>query len=80
VKLSSHLVIGHQARAQALTEFQGAVAQLRSAGVRVVVAQGTDPDAPDAIFPNNWFSTHRAPGEGIRIVSVSPPLESYDFE
>ncbi|SLN14677.1 hypothetical protein PEL8287_00586 [Roseovarius litorisediminis] len=44
------------ARAQA--EFDGAVAQLREAGVNVHVFQDERDDTPDSIFPNNWFSTH----------------------
>ncbi len=41
------------------------VALLRSHGVTVdVFSHG--PDAPDATFPNNWFSTHRTPdGRGL---------------
>ncbi len=43
----------------AAAEFDGLVAALRAAGVRVHVAQDTAaPVKPDAIFPNNWFSTH----------------------
>jgi hypothetical protein len=40
-------------------EFDQAVAQLREAGVTVVVFHDTaSPQKPDAVFPNNWFSTH----------------------
>lgn len=40
-------------------EFDGVVASLKAAGVRVRVIEDTlDPPTPDAIFPNNWFSTH----------------------
>lgn len=38
-------------------EFEGLVRILREAGVTVDVLPGPD-DAPDALFPNNWFSTH----------------------
>jgi hypothetical protein len=43
----------------ALAEFDAAVTALRDAGIEVIVA-AADPaaDTPDAIFPNNWFSTH----------------------
>ncbi len=45
------------ARAQA--EFDRAVETLRAAGVTVQVMDDTaTPDKPDAVFPNNWFSTH----------------------
>ena len=40
-------------------EFDQAVAQLRDAGVTVHVFDDTaSPQKPDAVFPNNWFSTH----------------------
>ena len=43
----------------ALREFEGLVEVLRSAGINVVVIDDTrDPHTPDAIFPNNWISTH----------------------
>src|SRR5215211_5965213 len=43
----------------AQSEFDGAVATLREAGVTVHVADDTaTPEKPDAVFPNNWFSTH----------------------
>lgn len=48
---------GSLAAAQA--EFDAAAAALAEAGIEVIVADA-DPsaDTPDAIFPNNWFSTH----------------------
>ena len=40
-------------------EFDRAVESLRSAGVTVHVFEDTpSPEKPDAVFPNNWFSTH----------------------
>lgn len=43
----------------ALKEFDAFVALLRDQGVSVLVEDDTDdPVKPDAIFPNNWFSTH----------------------
>lgn len=40
-------------------EFDGFVALLRDQGVSVVVIDDTDfPVKTDAVFPNNWFSTH----------------------
>jgi hypothetical protein len=43
----------------ALVEFDGLVQALRTAGVRVVVIDDTDePVKPDAVFPNNWVTTH----------------------
>lgn len=40
-----------------LSEFDGAVASLLAAGVTVEVLD-SPPGCPDAVFPNNWFSTH----------------------
>jgi len=43
----------------ALREFDGLVAALQGAGIEVHVVEDTqEPHTPDAIFPNNWFSTH----------------------
>jgi hypothetical protein len=40
-------------------EFDRAVESLRGAGVTVHVFDDTiSPEKPDAVFPNNWFSTH----------------------
>lgn len=44
---------------QALLEFDRMVEKLRSNGIHVDVFDDTSsPIKPDAIFPNNWFSTH----------------------
>lgn len=40
-------------------EFDGAVQTLRAARVNVHVFEDTtEPEKPDAVFPNNWISTH----------------------
>ena len=40
-------------------EFDVAVQKLHAAGVNVHVFEDTDkPEKPDAVFPNNWISTH----------------------
>ena len=45
--------------AAAQREFDSAVETLRAAGVTVHVVDDTaTPEKPDAVFPNNWFSTH----------------------
>lgn len=42
-----------------LREFDALAQALRGAGVRVVVADDTpEPVKPDAVFPNNWLSSH----------------------
>lgn len=44
---------------RAQEEFDGLVAQLKAAGVEVVVFDEAEPhETPDALFPNNWISTH----------------------
>lgn len=43
----------------AMAEFNNAVNILREHGIEVHVVEDTpDPNTPDAVFPNNWFSTH----------------------
>ncbi len=45
--------------ALARREFDGFVALLKDQRVEVIVVEDTDsPAKPDAVFPNNWFSTH----------------------
>jgi hypothetical protein len=45
--------------AAARSEFDGAVRSLRDAGITVHVFEDTaEPEKPDAVFPNNWISTH----------------------
>lgn len=45
--------------ATACNEFDGVVTALTSVGVEVVAFDPpADVDAPDAVFPNNWISTH----------------------
>src|SRR5216110_4094304 len=40
-------------------EFDAAVEMLRAAGVNVHVFEDiAEPEKPDAVFPNNWISTH----------------------
>ena len=43
----------------ARNEFDAAVRTLHSAGINVHVFEDTtEPEKPDAVFPNNWISTH----------------------
>jgi hypothetical protein len=43
---------------QALEEFDRMVDTLKAKGIRVIVVDDTnEPPKPDAVFPNNWFST-----------------------
>lgn len=52
-------------------EFEEAVASLRASGVTVEVLD-SPPGCPDAVFPNNWFSTH----EDRRLVVYPMMLEA----
>lgn len=49
----------HGEAQNALLEFDNMVEQLLQHGIDVLVVNDTiEPKKPDAIFPNNWFSTH----------------------
>ncbi len=63
---------GREVHAAALHEFEACVQALRDRGVEVLVFD-EPPDAacPDAVFPNNWFSTHAA-GRMILYPMASP--------
>lgn len=53
-------------------EFDGLVNALATAGVSVIVMQDTpEPVKPDAVFPNNWFSTH-ADGTAVLYPMLNP--------
>lgn len=43
---------------RAAEEFDGLLDALRHCGVGLTVLDPVDPSAPNAVFPNNWFSTH----------------------
>lgn len=45
-------------RAKAEEEFDGLIAALDRSGIGTTVLDPVDPRAPNAVFPNNWFSTH----------------------
>ena len=48
-----------QTTQKAIQEFKNMEANLRKAGVKVATYKQQKPTQPDAIFPNNWFSTHK---------------------
>lgn len=64
-----------ETRQQALSEFGEMVTKLESHGLRVVVLNSPlGPNGeitPDAIFPNNWFSTHH-PGKLVLYPMKAP--------
>ncbi|HRD52790.1 MAG TPA: arginine deiminase-related protein [Flavobacteriales bacterium] len=46
------------ARRSAAEEFDALIEALRQSGIGCTVLDPIDPKAPNAVFPNNWFSTH----------------------
>ncbi len=45
-------------RKAAAEEFDRLLDALRHCGIGVTVLDPADPEAPNSVFPNNWFSTH----------------------
>ncbi|HEX5313619.1 MAG TPA: arginine deiminase-related protein [Gammaproteobacteria bacterium] len=59
-------------RLRAQEEFDGLVNALVEAGIEVIVEEDTpEPEKPDAVFPNNWFSTH-ADGSAVLYPMLVP--------
>lgn len=60
-----------------LREFAGLHYQLTEvAGVRVTLFEhGAHHGTPDAVFPNNWFSTHQAGETGGQSTLVLYPMK-----
>ncbi|APC91073.1 hypothetical protein BBG19_0335 [Francisella sp. MA067296] len=44
-------------QSRVIREFENMVAKIRTNGIEVIVLK-SNPNTPDAVFPNNWFSTH----------------------
>jgi len=58
-----------EARNQAMDQYNKMVKKLQSENIKVIhVKSRNDIKTPDAVFPNNWFSTHRNGGSGTAIV------------
>ena len=54
-----HQESGLDIQSLALEEFDGVVKLLKDHDIPVLVVEDTpEPETPDSIFPNNWFSTH----------------------
>ncbi|MBK8498724.1 MAG: amidinotransferase [Flavobacteriales bacterium] len=47
-----------EVREHAAEEFDGLLEALRQCGIGITVLDPIDLNAPNAVFPNNWFSTH----------------------
>ncbi|MEZ4755384.1 MAG: arginine deiminase-related protein [Flavobacteriales bacterium] len=60
---------------RAAEEFDTLLAALRSCGIRTTVLDPVDPAAPNAVFPNNWFSTH-ADGTVVVYPMLTPSRRS----
>ena len=57
--------------ARAYAEVSAMVQQLQDAGVAVHLFEDTGLETPDAVFPNNWFSTHA--GGHVAIYPMAMP-------
>jgi len=63
---------GEDVAGRGRAELDGVVAALRAEGVRVEVLEDRpSPVCPDAVFPNNWFSTH--PDGTALLYPMAPP-------
>lgn len=69
----------HDLLSSAQAEFDLAVDTLMGVGIEVrIVQDSAEPSKPDAIFPNNWFSTH---GDGtIAIYPMYSPSRRHEKE
>jgi hypothetical protein len=67
-----HAVKNSDFRYRAIKEFDTMVATLRKNGVSVLILQ-QDKALPDAVFPNNWFSTY-VDNQGKTILILYPML------
>jgi hypothetical protein len=69
----SHSSADPELRAKAQAEFDELARQLSGTGVGVLILDDTaEPPKPDAVFPNNWFSTH-ADGTIVLYPMSTPP-------
>lgn len=60
-------LVHRDVRKQAMKEFHGMVDALREEGIEVIEFRQPQP-LPDAVFPNNWFSTHLNETGGMDII------------
>ncbi len=69
------LVSDADLRHRAMAEFDALLDALRHCGIRTTVLDPVDPSAPNAVFPNNWFSTH-ADGTVVVYPMLTPSRRS----
>ena len=62
-----------EVRKKAMEESENLEKVLREAGVNVIKFRDTEsPHTPDAVFPNNWFSTHSENGGTVILYPMLP--------
>ncbi|KTD76325.1 arginine deiminase-related protein [Legionella waltersii] len=62
------LLMSDQIKQSAMQEFNSMVLQLKASGIEVLLLH-QDHSLPDAVFPNNWFSTHiNSNGKNVLII------------
>lgn len=70
-----HQQHGPGVRREATLEFEGLVRALTDRGITVTLLEPNDPQAPNAVFPNNWFSTG-AQGQLVLYPMATPSRRS----
>lgn len=68
---ADHTSDGADLAQRAYAEHSTVIGVLQAHGVDVHVFEGENPDTPDCVFPNNWFSTHA--GGHIAIFPMKAP-------
>jgi hypothetical protein len=66
------LLMHDQIKQTAMQEFNSMVSQLKESGIDVLLLH-QDHSLPDAVFPNNWFSTH-INSNGNNVLIIYPML------
>jgi len=61
---------------KAIEEHQSLRSKIEEAGVSVVKYVQQEDDLPDSLFPNNWISTHKYPGNIDERLTVVYPMKA----
>ncbi len=67
---NKHILPKEIIASRAMSEFNNMVCKLKSHGIEVVVLPSPKAVTPDAVFPNNWFSTHEI--DGVKRLFIYP--------
>lgn len=67
---NKHILPKEIIASRAMLEFNNMVCKLKNHGVEVVVLPSPKVVTPDAVFPNNWFSTHVV--DGVKHLFIYP--------